>query len=116
VGADLHPPATRAEAVKETFGSVEVSDPYRWLEDQKAPETRAWIDEQNKYSESFLHALPGRDAIKKRVAELLKVDTTGTPSEHGGLYFFTKRLADQDLSVLYVRKGVHGKDEVLLDP
>jgi prolyl oligopeptidase len=116
VGADLHPPATRAEAVKETFGSVEVSDPYRWLEDQKAPETRAWIDEQNRYSESFLHGLPGRDALKKRVGELLKVDTTGTPTEKGGLYFFNKRLADQDLSVLYVRKGAGGKDEVLLDP
>ena len=115
-GEDLHPPTTRAESVKEAFGSVEVSDPYRWLEDQKAPETRAWIDEQNRYSESFLHALPGRDALKKRVAELLKVDTTGTPTEKGGLYFFNKRLADQDLSVLYIRKGVNGKDEVLLDP
>ena len=80
-GADLHPPATRAEAIKEKFASVEVSDPYRWLEDQKAPETRAWIDEQNKYSESFLRGLSGRDALKKRVAELLKVDTTGTPTE-----------------------------------
>jgi prolyl oligopeptidase len=115
-GGELHPPTTRAEGVKETFGSVEVSDPYRWLEDQKAPETRAWIDEQNRYSESFLHALPDRDALKKRVGELLKVDTTGTPTEKGGLYFFNKRLADQDLSVLYVRKGVDGRDEVLLDP
>src|SRR6185369_6991378 len=77
-GADLHPPATRAEAVKEKFASVEVSDPYRWLEDQKAPETRAWIDEQNTYSESFLRGLSGREALKKHIRELLKVDTTGT--------------------------------------
>ena len=109
-------PKTRAEDVKESFGSVEISDPYRWLEDQKAPQTRAWIDDQNKYSESFLHALPGRDALKQRVAELLKVDTIGTPTERGGLYFFTKRLANQDLAVLYVRQGAGGKDEVLLDP
>jgi prolyl oligopeptidase len=116
LGAELHPPATRAEAIKEKFSSVEVSDPYRWLEDQKAPETRAWIDEQNKYSESFLRGLSGRDALKKRISELLKVDTTGMPTEKGGLYFFNKRLADQDLSVLFVRKGANGKDEVLLDP
>src|SRR6185369_1990661 len=116
IGGELHPPATKADGVKDTFGSVEVRDPYRWLEDQKAPETRAWIDEQNRYSETFLHALSGRDALKKRITELLKVDTTQTPTEKGGLYFFNKRLADQDLSVLYVRKGVNGKDEVLLDP
>jgi prolyl oligopeptidase len=111
-----HPPATRAGDVKEAFGPVEIADPYRWLEDQKAPETRAWIDEQNKYSEAFLRAFPGRDAIKQRVTELLKIETINTPSEHGGRYFFTKRLADQDLPVLYVRKGARGKDEVLLDP
>jgi prolyl oligopeptidase len=111
-----HPPSTRAGDVKESFGPVEIADPYRWLEDQKAPETRAWIDEQNKYSEAFLRAFPGRDAIKQRVTELLKIETIGTPSEHGGRYFFTKRLADQDLPILYVRKGAHGKDEVLLDP
>src|SRR4029078_11700877 len=99
----LHPPETKAESVKEAFGSVEVSDPYRWLEDQKAPETRAWIDEQNRYSQAFLHALPGRGALPRRGGELLKVDTIGTPTERGGLYFFTKRLAGQDLSVLYVR-------------
>jgi prolyl oligopeptidase len=111
-----HPPATRAGDVKEAFGNVEIADPYRWLEDQKAPETRAWIDEQNKYSEAFLRAFPGREAIRRRVTELLKIETIGTPSERGGRYFFTKRLADQDLPVLYVRKGARGKDEVLLDP
>src|SRR6266516_2501255 len=111
-----HPPSTRAGDVKESFGNVEVTDPYRWLEEQNAPETRAWIDEQNKYSEAFLHAFPDRDAIQRRVTELLKIDTIGVPEEHGGRYFFTKRLADQDLPVLYVRKGAAGRDEVLLDP
>jgi len=111
-----HPPSTRAGDVKESFGNVEIADPYRWLEDQNAPETRAWIDEQNKYSEAFLRAFPGRDAIQRRVTELLKIDTIGVPQERGGRYFFTKRLADQDLPVLYVRRGARGKDEVLLDP
>ncbi len=111
-----HPPSTRAGDVKESFGNIEIADPYRWLEEQTAPETRAWIDEQNKYSEAFLRAFPGRDAIQRRVTELLKIDTIGVPQERGGRYFFTKRLADQDLPVLYVRKGAGGKDEVLLDP
>src|SRR6266542_317247 len=110
------PPTTRAGDVREPFGNVEIADPYRWLEEQNAPETRAWIDEQNKYSEAFLRAFPGRDAIQQRVTELLKIDTIDVPQEHGGRYFFTKRLADQDLPVLYVRKGAGGKDEVLLDP
>src|SRR6266511_1745508 len=74
-----HPPSTRAGDVKESFGNIEIADPYRWLEEQNAPETRAWIDEQNKYSEAFLRAFPGRDAIQQRVTELLKIDTIDVP-------------------------------------
>ncbi|MEX2263120.1 MAG: prolyl oligopeptidase family serine peptidase [Bryobacteraceae bacterium] len=109
-------PKTRIVDVKETLHGVELTDPYRWLEDQKAPETRAWIGEQNRYTRSKLDALPGRDALSKRLGELLKVDTVNVPSERHGRYFFSKRLAGQEQFVLYTREGPRGKDEVLLDP
>ena len=110
------PPATRVEAVRETIHGVEVADPYRWLEDQDAPATRAWIADQNRYAEAYLSRIPGRDRLAKRIGELLKVDVYGLPSVRGGRYFFTKRLADQDQSVLYVRQSALAKDEVLVDP
>ena len=109
-------PPTRTDNVKETLHGVEVADPYRWLEDQNSPETRAWIDAQNRYTQSLIGHLPGRESIEKRLGELLKVDTVGMPSERGGRYFFSKRLATQDLSVLYMREGLTGPDEVLVDP
>jgi len=40
------PPSRRADVV-DTLHGVPVADPYRWLEDQQAPEVRAWIDGQN---------------------------------------------------------------------
>jgi prolyl oligopeptidase len=110
------PPATRTDNVKETLHGVELTDPYRWLEDQNSPETRKWIDAENEYTQSLIGHLAGREAIEKRLNELLKVDTIGTPIERGGKYFFSKRLANQDLSVLYARKGLAGADEVLVDP
>jgi prolyl oligopeptidase len=110
------PPKTQIENVKEVLHGVEMVDPYRWLEDQKSPETRAWIDVQNEYSQLILGAAPGREQLKQRLTALMKIDTIGVPIERNGRYFFTKRLADQDLRVIYVRKGRKGKDEVLLDP
>jgi prolyl oligopeptidase len=109
------PPPTRVEDVKETIHGVAVSDPYRWLEDQNAPETRAWIDAQNACTQSLLKTLPGSEAIAKRLGELIKVDTIRLPSERGGRYFYSKRAAGQDLFVLYMRRGT-GPEEVLIDP
>jgi hypothetical protein len=37
------PPAARVEDAAETIHGTVVHDPYRWLEEQDSPETRAWI-------------------------------------------------------------------------
>ena len=44
------PPETRRDNTREVLHGVEIADPYRWLEDQESPETRAWIDAQNEYT------------------------------------------------------------------
>ena len=110
------PPVTRVEDVKETIHGVVVHDPYRWLEDQDSAETRAWIAAQNICTQKALGDLPGREAIAKRLGELIKVDTISQPVERGGRYFYAKRLAGQDLYVLYMRRGPTGAEEVLVDP
>jgi prolyl oligopeptidase len=110
------PPATRIDTATDTYGSTVVADPYRWLEDQQSPETRAWIDAQQKCTEAALSSLPGRVEIAKRLGELLHTDSFELPIERGGRYFFLKRLADQELYVLYMRRGLSGPDEVLIDP
>jgi prolyl oligopeptidase len=95
---------------------VEITDPYRWLEDQNSPETRAWIDAQNAYTDSIIPKLPGREALKQRVSALVKIDTMSAPMVRYGRYFFFKRQADQDQAVLFLRDGLQGKDQVLVDP
>ncbi|HWZ97834.1 MAG TPA: prolyl oligopeptidase family serine peptidase [Candidatus Dormibacteraeota bacterium] len=110
------PPATAVKNVHDAYASADIVDPYRWLEDQNSPETRAWIDQEQKCTDAALSPLPGRAAIAKRMSELLHTDTLGTPTERGGYYFFTKRLANEDLSKIYVRRGANAPDEVLIDP
>jgi len=110
------PPPTRIAAVVDTLHGVPISDPYRWLEDQNSPETRSWIDAQNAYTRSILDTLPGREKLTGRLGQLLKTERIGMPFERGGRYFFSKRLADQDQYVLYMREGQHGPDQMLIDP
>lgn len=110
------PPETRKDNVSDDYHGTTVVDPYRWLEDQTSPETRAWIDAENQCTDTFLSKLSGKEAIAKRLGELLHVDTINAPLERGGRYFYAKRAAGEDLSVLYMRRGATGAEEVLVDP
>ena len=110
------PPPTDVREVLDTLHGVDISDPYRWLEDQEAPETRAWIDAQNAHTDGVLGGLPGRDELRARAAAVLERDAAGLPNERGGRYFFSHRRADQDLAILYWRDGAEGADQVLIDP
>ena len=110
------PPPARVDDVKDTIHGTVVSDPYRWLEEQSSPETRAWIDAENACTQSVLGTLPGQDAIAKQLGDLIKVDTINLPAERGGKYFYARRAAGADLFVLYMRRGAHGAEEVLVDP
>jgi prolyl oligopeptidase len=110
------PPETRRDSIVEKIHGISVTDPYRWLEDQNSPETRAWIDEQNKYTQSFLDQVAAREDIRVRYTELLRVDDISLPGQASDKFFFQKRNADQDLRVICMRKGLDGEDQVLVDP
>ncbi len=109
-------PDTPVDNVVETLHGVEIVDPYRWLEDQNSAPTRAWIVAQNAYREQVMDAAPGGGALASRLTELYGIDTISTPTLRGDRYFFTKRAANQELAVLYVRRSADAVDEVLVDP
>src|SRR5204863_57961 len=109
------PPVARIDSTQDTYGSTVVADPYRWLEDQNGPETRAWIEAEQKCTEGALSTLPGRTQISRRLTELLHADSYEAPLERGGRYFFLKRLAGQDLPQIYMRRN-GAADELQIDP
>jgi prolyl oligopeptidase len=109
-------PPTRQDNFREVIHGVEIIDPYRWLEDQESPETRQWIDAQNRFTHGLLDGLPSRQLIQRRLTELMRVDMVTAPSERGGRYFLYKKRAEDNLWILYMRRELKGKDEVLIDP
>jgi prolyl oligopeptidase len=110
------PPETPRHYVNEVIHGLEIVDPYRWLEDQTSQETRAWINAQNEYSQSVLRRFPNQRRLRERLAQLMKIETVKVPVERKGLYFFPKRPANQDLSVIYMQESSDGEDKVLVDP
>ncbi len=112
-----HPPHTAVEPIEETFHGVTISDPYRWLEDQESPRTRAWIKEQSAYARAYLDAIPGRERIRERIREFLAVETYDTLLHSAShRFFFRKRRPDHEQPSICMREGIGGEDQVLIDP
>ncbi|PYY14284.1 MAG: S9 family peptidase, partial [Acidobacteria bacterium] len=109
------PPPTETKPVTDTVSGHSVTDPYRWLEDQNSPETRAWIDSQMHYTQQYLSQVKVRPEIVKRLTELEHIETIGIPIERNDVYFYSKRLPDENQASIYIRKGLHGGDERLID-
>jgi prolyl oligopeptidase len=95
---------------------VAVPDAYRWLEETDSAEVAAWTAAQGRFARLALDALPGRDAIRERLAALFSIGTVSPPTVRGGRYFYQRREGTQEQPVLYVRNGSAGVDRVLLDP
>src|ERR1041384_3253836 len=102
-----YPETPRVDQVDVLHG-VPVADPYRWLEDLDSEQTRTWVEAQNRVTTEVLHALPEREAIRRRLTELWNFERYGVPVLEGGRYFFTRNDGLQDQSVLYVLDSLDG--------
>ncbi len=115
------PKRRRTDPTQDTYFGVTVTDPYRWLEDGDTPEVRAFTDEENARTDAYLDAVPEREDLRARISALLMLGVTGAPAmrvDRNGTrrYFHMKRTGAQSQMVLYVREGVDGVDQVLVDP
>jgi prolyl oligopeptidase len=121
--APTEPPKAATKPVIDLYHGTKVLDNYRWLENGTSPETQKWVAEELAYTRSILDPLPGRDAIHKRLTELLAIGSVTPPEIAGKYYFYTKREGMQNQPVLYVRErtadgssgGVTAKDRLLVD-
>ena len=100
----------------DVYHGVSIADPYRWLEDTDAPATKAWIEAENKLSDSFLASIPERPAIKNRLMQIWNFARYSAPFKEGGRYFYFQNTGLQNQSVLYVQDGRNAPARVLLDP
>ena len=113
--APAAPPKAQPKPIVDIYHGTKVVDNYRWLEDGNSPETQKWVADEMAYTRALLDPLPGRNAIHKRLTELLSIGSITAPAIAGKHYFYTKREGMQNQPVLYVRDGMNGPDRILVD-
>lgn len=108
-------PATKTTNQTDDFFGTKVPDPYRWLENDMAEDTKDWVQRQNQVTNAYLSKIPYRDAIKKRLTNLWNYEKYSAPFKEGAYTYFYKNNGLQNQSVLYRQKN-EGQPEVFLDP
>jgi prolyl oligopeptidase len=116
LSAQVAYPKTRTVEQVDDFHGTKVPDPYRWLEALDAPDVKSWVEAQNALTMPYLKAIPGRDAIEKRLTELWNYERYGTPSKEGSRYFYSYNPGLKNQNIIYVAESLAAEPRVLFDP
>ena len=108
-------PQTKKVDTVDTYFGTQVPDPYRWLEDDRADDTKAWVTAENKVTQNYISQIPYRDAIRQLLETLWNYEKYSAPFKEGKYTYFYKNDGLQSQSVLYRQTG-DGAPEVFLDP
>lgn len=111
----LYPQTKKVDTIDTYFGT-QVPDPYRWLENDQAADTKAWVKEENKVTQGYLQQIPYREEMRKRLELLWNYEKYSAPFKEGKYTYFYKNDGLQSQSVLYRQLGDNGTPEIFLDP
>ena len=108
-------PDTEQDPVVDVYFGTEVTDPYRWLEDDMSAATGAWVDAQNAVTFAYLDTLPQKQAFAKSLARLLDYERESAPVDEGKYTYFRRNSGLQNQAVIY-RLNAAGEESVFIDP
>ena len=110
-----YPPSRKCDVV-DSYGSVRVADPYRWMEDLESPEVAAWVAAQNAVTYAHLDTLPLRAQFKEHLTTLWDYPRTSLPAIENGRLFYARNSGLQKQAPIYVRTGIFDPPVLVLDP
>lgn len=112
---EVNYPETKTVEHTDEYHGQTVADPYRWLEDDMAEDTKAWVEKENEVTFGYLEKIPFREEIRERLEELWDYEKFSAPFKEGDYTYFYKNDGLQNQFVVYRQK--EGQEpEVFLDP
>ncbi|MDN5288708.1 MAG: family peptidase [Mucilaginibacter sp.] len=109
-------PQTKKVDTIDTYFDTKVPDPYRWLENDQANDTKEWVKDENKVTQNYLGQIPYREEMRKRLELLWNYEKYSAPFKEGKYTYFSKNDGLQSQSVVYRQIGDNGTPEIFLDP
>ena len=114
--AQIKYPITKTVNVTDEYFGTSVSDPYRWLEDDRSEATAEWVKAQNEVTDAYLAKIPFRKKLKERLTTLYRYGRRSAPFKRNGKYYFFSNDGSQNQDVLYEQTSITAVPTVFLDP
>lgn len=114
--AQIKYPITKTVNVTDEYFGTSVSDPYRWLEDDRSEATAEWVKAQNEVTDAYLAKIPFRKKLKERLTTLYRYGRSSAPFKRNGKYYFFSNDGSQNQDVLYEQTSITAVPTVFLDP
>ena len=115
MNSSLNYPETKKVEHNDEYFGTKIEDPYRWLEDDMAADTKDWVQREVAFTNNYLANIPFREEIRSQLKDIWNYEKIGAPFKEGDYTYFYKNDGLQAQSVLY-RTDKAGKTEVFLDP
>ena len=95
-------PQTRTGDAVDVYADSSIPDPYRWLEDPDAAETKAWVDAQNTTTAAYFKRFAdARTAVRARLEKLQNFERVQCPFVRGDRAFAFRNTGLQNQDVLF---------------
>ncbi|XVV12972.1 S9 family peptidase [Actinoplanes sp. CA-131856] len=94
------PPSVRQVAHERTFHGDTVTDEYAWLADKENPETVAYLEAENAWTDGATAHLSGlRDTLFSEIKSRTKETDLTVPSRKGGFWYYTRTVEGRQYGI-----------------
>ncbi|MEL7020971.1 MAG: prolyl oligopeptidase family serine peptidase, partial [Bacteroidota bacterium] len=114
--AVTYPNVRRDSGIVDNYHGKSIADPYRWLEDDQAAETKQWVQTQNRVTDDYLAQIPFRDELTERLAALWNYKRVAAPQKKGDRYYTLQNDGLQQQDILYTQEDLGSELVEVLNP
>lgn len=113
------PPAIQPEPVTENYFGIEVTDPYRNLENLEDTMVINWMTAQANYARNIINSIPARQRL---IDKMVEFDSRASSKAFNlkitdnDRYFYLKTTPEDETEILFYRDGFEGPEFFLFDP
>jgi oligopeptidase B len=111
------PPVAKKVPKAQTVHGVDITDQYYWLRDKPNPDVKAYLDEENAYTDGVMqHTVALQGELYKEILGHIRETDTNVPFREGEFFYYSRTEQGKQYPIYCRKKGsLDAPEQVILD-